>query len=74
MRTAKPTAPAATPQRPRKAARHAGLRQVRIWIPDMDEATFRAEAHRQSLLVASSPSEKEDQAFVDAISIPFPSE
>jgi hypothetical protein len=47
---------------------------VRIWIPDLDDATFRAEAHRQSLAAASSPGEQEDQAFVDAISDPLPTQ
>lgn len=41
---------------------------VRIWIPDLDAASFRVEAHRQSLAVASSAAEREDQDFVDAIS------
>lgn len=53
----------------RKASARPGLRQVRIWIPDLDEQTFRKEAHRQSVLVADSPHAKEDQDFIDAIAI-----
>jgi hypothetical protein len=46
-----------------------GLRPVRIWVPDVNSPEFRAEAHRQSLAVAMSAQESEDQAFIDAISI-----
>ncbi len=41
---------------------------IQIWIPDVRTAEFRAEAHRQSLAAANSPTEEEDQAFIDAIS------
>jgi hypothetical protein len=37
--------------------------------PDVDSAEFRAEARRQSLAIAQSPGEAEDQAFIDAVSI-----
>jgi hypothetical protein len=74
MRTPKPTASAPATPRRRTATRRDGLRQIRIWIPDIDPETFRAEAHRQSLLAASSPGAKEDQDFVDAISDPLPTE
>ena len=39
-----------------------------MWIPDVRSPAFAAEAHRQSLAVARSPQEADDQAFVDAIS------
>jgi hypothetical protein len=71
MRTPKSAAPVPRPTR-RPAHSREGLRPVRIWIPDLDDATFRAEAHRQSLAAASSLGEQEDQAFVDAISDPLP--
>ena len=48
--------------------RAAGLRPIQIWVPDTRSASFRAEAHRQSLAVARSPDEDLDQAFVDAVS------
>jgi hypothetical protein len=32
-------------------------------------ASFKAEAHRQSLAVASSTQEYDDQAFIDSVSI-----
>ena len=53
-------------QRPdlRKKGRHS----VQIGVPDVHSRAFAAEARRQSLAVARSPQEAEDQAFVDAIS------
>jgi hypothetical protein len=53
----------------RERKRAQGLRPVQIWVPDTRTAEFRAEAHRQSLAAAQSPTEKEDQAFVDSISV-----
>lgn len=48
--------------------RAAGLRPIQIWVPDTRSASFRAEAHRQSLAVARSPDADLDQAFIDAVS------
>lgn len=45
-----------------------GLQSVQIGVPDVQSRAFAAEAHRQSLAVARSPHEAEDQSFVDAIS------
>ena len=52
----------------RQRLRKKGLRPIQIWVPDVRSRAFVAEAHRQSLAVARSPHEAEDQAFVDAIS------
>jgi Protein of unknown function (DUF3018) len=52
----------------RARMRAKGLRQVQFWVPDTRSPAFAAEAERQSRLVANSPGEAEDQAFVDAIS------
>ncbi len=52
----------------RARLRAQGLRPIQIWVPDVDSPEFKAEAHRESLLIASSPDEAEDQAFIDAIS------
>jgi hypothetical protein len=49
-----------------------GLRPVQIWVPDTRSKRFVASAHRQSLAVARSQAEGRDQAFVDAISEPWP--
>ncbi|GAC1558151.1 MAG: antitoxin MazE family protein [Beijerinckiaceae bacterium] len=53
----------------RDRLRERGLRPIQLWVPDVRTPAFRAEAHRQSLAVASSPSEGPDQAFIDAISV-----
>jgi hypothetical protein len=52
----------------RARLRAQGLRPLQIWVPDMRSPAFRAEAHRQSLAVASSAHAREDQAFIDAMS------
>ena len=51
----------------RERLRRQGLRPLQIWVPDVRAPAFRAEAHRQSLLVASSEFEADDQAFIDAV-------
>lgn len=53
----------------RQRLRRQGLRPIQIWVPDVRAPGFAEEARRQSLAVANSPEEKDDQAFVDAISI-----
>jgi len=55
-------------QKHRKALRAAGLRPIQIWVPDVRSKRFAAQAHRQSLAVATSPHERDDQAFIDSIS------
>jgi hypothetical protein len=52
----------------RERLRRRGLRPIQIWVPDVRSRRFTREARRQSRLVAASPFEGEDQAFVDAIS------
>ncbi len=52
----------------RERLRKQGLRPIQIWVPDVRSPEFAKEAHRQSLAVAKSPQEKEDQAFIDSIS------
>ena len=52
----------------RARLRAQGLRPIQFWVPDTRSPEFRAEAHRQSLAAAASPSAAEDQAFIDAIS------
>ena len=51
----------------RSRLRARGLRPIQIWIPDVRAARFRAEAHRQSLAVATSAAAANDQAFIDAV-------
>ncbi len=52
----------------RERLRRRGLRPIQIWVPDVRSRTFAREAHRQSLLVGTGGSEREDQDFVDAVS------
>jgi hypothetical protein len=52
----------------RERLRKQGLRCIQLWVPDVRSPSFRAEAHRQSLAIATSPGETEDQDFIDAIS------
>jgi hypothetical protein len=40
-------------------------------VPDVRVPEFIAEAHRQSVAVAASELEADDQAFVDSISSPW---
>jgi hypothetical protein len=52
----------------RERLRGQGLRPVQIWVPDVRAPEFIAEAHRQSVALATSEGEVDDQAFVDAVS------
>jgi hypothetical protein len=52
----------------RARLRRQGLRPIQIWVPDVRSKTFAREAHRQSIAIARSAGEADDQAFVDAIS------
>jgi hypothetical protein len=52
----------------RERLRRRGLRPIQIWVPDVRSRRFALEAHRQSLLVGTDAREREEQAFVDAIS------
>jgi len=52
----------------RERLRKLGLRPVQIWVPDVRAPEFAAQAHLQSVAIAASEMEADDQAFVDAIS------
>jgi hypothetical protein len=53
----------------RERMRKKGMRLVQFWVPDTSTPEFKAEARRQSLLIANSPQEKDDQAFIDSVSV-----
>jgi hypothetical protein len=55
-------------RRYRQRLRQQGLRPIQIWVPDVNAPEFVREAHRQSALVAASDQDRDDQAFVDAVS------
>ena len=48
--------------------RKRGFRLVQMWLPDTRTPEFAEQAHKDSLAIANSPTEAEDQAFVDSIS------
>jgi len=52
----------------RDRLRQQGLRPIQIWVPDVRASSFRSEAHRQSLAVATSAHTRDDQDFIDAVS------
>ncbi len=52
----------------RARLRAQGLRPIQIWVPDVRASSFKTEAHRQSLAVATSNDAMGDQAFIDAVS------
>ena len=54
--------------RDKASARLRGLRPIKIWVPDVRSPHFIKEARRQSRLAAASPTEADDQAFIDSIS------
>jgi len=68
MSPSKPKSSRMKVQAHRDRLRAQGLRPIQIWVPDIRSPSFRSEAHRQSLAVATSTHASEDQAFIDAIS------
>ena len=52
----------------RQRLRQQGLRPIQIWVPDVNAPEFVREAHRQSTLVAATDQDRDDQAFIDAVS------
>ena len=51
----------------RQRLREQGLRPIQIWVPDVRSPQFAEQAHQQSLAIASSDHEADDQAFIDAL-------
>ena len=52
--------------------REQGLRPVEIWVPDVSSEEFATEAHRQSLLVASSPTASDEMNFLEGTADHWP--
>ena len=52
----------------RERLRRQGLRPIQVWVPDVRAPAFQAEAHRQSIAIARSAQEREDQDFIDSVS------
>lgn len=53
----------------RARLRALGLKPIQIWVPDVHAPGFEEEARRQARLIARSPHEADNQAFIDSISI-----
>lgn len=51
----------------RAGKRAQGLRLKRIWLPDTSDPAWRAEAARQSALIAQSDIEADDMAFIESL-------
>ena len=51
----------------RDRMRAKGFRLVQMWLPDTRSPEFAAQAHRASLAIANSPTEQDDQAFIDSV-------
>ena len=52
----------------RERLRRRGLRPVQIWVPDVRSRSFAREAHRQSVAIGTDTRERDEQAFIDAVS------
>jgi hypothetical protein len=50
-----------------KTSRNKGLRLVQMWQPDTRSPEFAAQAHRDSVAIANSATEVDDQAFIDSV-------
>jgi hypothetical protein len=53
----------------RARLRAQGLRPVQVWVPDVRAKTFIAAARKQSRAIAKSEYEREDQEFIDEVSM-----
>jgi hypothetical protein len=52
----------------RERLRAQGLRPIQIWVPDVASPQFVSAAHAQSIAVADSDHERDNEAFIDAVS------
>jgi len=51
----------------RKRMRAKGFRLVQMWLPDTRSPEFAKQARREALAIANSPTEEQDQAFIDSM-------
>jgi hypothetical protein len=52
----------------RARMRKRGFRLVQMWLPDTRTKEFAEQAHKDSLAIAKSETEADDQAFIDSVS------
>ncbi|MNC90906.1 hypothetical protein D3C83_70620 [compost metagenome] len=65
MSTFKPVS--SSRKRSRTSGKRAGMRLLRIWVPDTRSRRFAAECRRQSLLIKNDPAEKETLEFIERV-------
>lgn len=51
----------------RASLRQKGMRPIQIWVADTRAPAFKAEARRQSAVVARSPEDAEINAFIERV-------
>lgn len=54
--------------------RERGLRPLQVWVPDVRTPEFAAQAHKQSVLVAETDADGDEQDFVEAVAAPWDDE
>lgn len=52
----------------RERMRARGMRLVQMWLPDTRSEAYAAQAHKDSLAIARSETEAEDQAWLESMS------
>ncbi len=58
----------------RRRQKEKGLRLVSFWVPDVRSPEYLEEARRQCEAINNSPRSKEDQDWVDAVSVAWDEE
>jgi DNA-binding LacI/PurR family transcriptional regulator len=50
----------------RERMRAAGLRQISLWVPDMNSPVVREEARRQALAASCAPGDRDTLDFIES--------
>lgn len=51
----------------REKLRAQGLRPIQMWVPDVNDPKIKEQIRREARLIAHSPHEKDDLAFVESL-------
>jgi Protein of unknown function (DUF3018) len=51
----------------REKLRAQGLRPIQMWVPDVNDPKIKEQIRREARLIARSPHEKDDLAFVESL-------
>ncbi|MGH6872828.1 MAG: antitoxin MazE family protein [Rhizomicrobium sp.] len=65
--TSRPKSSAPKVRRYRERLRAQGLRPIQLWVPDVSNPKTREQMRREARLIAQSPGERDDRAFVDSL-------